>query len=221
MSREGACAPPNPSTEMNYIVTAINWVCAALRAADLMPGFGSASAIFCSVAWVATLFAAVMILISFFTGGGDTDVDMADGDSGGFSVRSVVGFLLGFGWGGYMAVQIGMSVWASVITGVVLGVVMFFVVLGIVRFIYSLRSEGSKDYSSKTMVGMTGVVYVTIPPAGESGGQVQISREGSQLITMAAVQEGDTPLPSQTPIEVVSATPHQVTVRRACAAPRS
>ena len=78
------------------------------------------------------------------------------------------------------------------------------------RFIYSLKSDGSLNYA--TLVGMTGTVYVTIPPRGEPGGQVQVAHP-SQMITMAAVQEGDEPLPAMTRIEVVSATTYQLVVR--------
>lgn len=205
---------------MDHVNSILHWISAGLKAADLMPGFSSPSAIFCLVAWVATLLAGGMVLVSLFTGGGDGDVDVTDGDGGSFSVRALVGFLLGFGWGGYMSVQSGVSVWGAVLIGLVLGVVMFFVVAGIIRFIYSLKSDGSHDFSRNTMVGMTGTVYVSIPPAGETGGQVQVSREGSQLITMPAVQEGDTVLPAQTAIEVVAATPYQLTVRPLGAKPR-
>ena len=42
---------------------------------ELMPGFDSARAIFCTIAWAATLLAALMFIISFFTDfdGGDAD----------------------------------------------------------------------------------------------------------------------------------------------------
>ena len=59
---------------------------------------------------------------------------------------------------------------------------------------------------------MTGTVYVSIPPHGEPGGQVQVAHP-SQMITMPAVQEGDVPLPAMTRIEVVSATTYQLLVR--------
>lgn len=189
---------------------------AFLDAADLLPDLVSPRGIFCLIAWAATLFAVGMSVVSLFAdfGDGDVDVDGGHGGDGVFSVRAVIGFLLGFGWGGYMAVQGGMIVSGAVLIALLMGLAMFFVIAGMMRLIYSLKSDGSRDFSQKSMVGMTGSVYVTIPPAGEAGGQVQVSREGSQLITMPAVQTGDSPLPPLTPVEVVEATPHLLTVRR-------
>lgn len=192
-----------------------NWVTAALHAAELMPDFSSARGVFCAIAWLATLLSLGLMLLSFVGDlGGDADADMptesVDGDSGHFSLRAVVGFLLGFGWGGYVAVQSGMGTVGGIFIGLVLGVLLFFVVAGIMRFIYSLKTDGSLNYAS--LVGMHGTVYVTIPPHGEPGGQVQVSHP-SQLITMPAVQMGDTPLPAQTRIIVEEASTFQLTVK--------
>lgn len=200
---------------MDTLLNIFRWLRTILDAADLMPSLTSARGIFCLIAWMATLLSVGMMLVSFFADLGDGDVD-ADIDHGGetglFSARALIGFLLGFGWGGYMAVQSGLGVWGAVVVGLVLGLVMFFAIAAVIRFIYGLKSDGSHDFSQNSLVGMTGTVYVTIPPAGEWGGQVQVSREGSQLITMPAVQQGDKPLPAQTPIKVVGAAPHLLTV---------
>jgi len=200
---------------METLLSMSRWLRTILDAAELMPDFASARGIFCLVAWVATLLALGMMVISFIADLGDGDVDTADGgEAGVFSVRALIGFLLGFGWGGYMSVQCGMGTWGAVLAGFALGFVMFFVIAAVMRLIYGLKSDGSRDFTQSSMVGMTGTVYVTIPPSGEMGGQVQVSRAGSQLITMPAVQQGDKPLPAQTPIKVIGATPHLLTVTR-------
>lgn len=181
---------------------------------ELMPGFDSARAIFCTIAWAATLLAALMFVISFFTdfdGGGDADVTAGDGaDTGMFSFRAVVGFFLGFGWGGYISQQtMGDALWACSI-GLGVGVVMFLLVAMLIRMIYGLRSDG--NITADSLVGLSGTVYVTIPPHGEPGGQVQVAHP-NQLITIAAVQKGNEPLPAGTRITVVSSVAGQVTVQ--------
>ena len=176
---------------------------------DLMPGFDSARAIFCTIAWVATLMAALVFVISFFTDF-DGGPDAADADIGPFSFRAVLGFFLGFGWGGYLCLQTGCGVLAACGAGLGVGLVMFLLVAAIIRMIYGLRSDG--NISPESMVGLSGTVYVTIPPCGEPGGQVQIAHP-NQLLTLSAVQEGDTPLPAQTRVVVTAATAGQVTVR--------
>lgn len=210
---------------MQYVTQFFEWGKMLLQAADLLPDFTSARGIFCAIAWTATLLSVVSMVMAFFFDFGDSDVDVpaveasdaAGADTGVFSVRAVIGFMMGFGWGGYAAVQSGAGVGLAILVGLLVGLVIFFCVVALLKFIYSLKCDGSLDYN--TLVGCTGTVYLTIPPHGEPGGQVQISHP-SQMITMAAVQEGDTPLPAQTPIVVVAATTYCLTVR-SLAAPKT
>lgn len=197
---------------METLITAYEWITRLLDAAALLPDFSSPRGIFCAIAWIGTLISAIMFVVAFIAdiGGGDLDAGSVDGDMGAFSLQAVMGFILGFGWGGYLAVAGGAGVGLGIFVGMLVGIIMFFLIAGIMKAIYSLKSDGSLKYES--LVGMTGTVYVTIPPNGEPGGQVQVSHP-SQLITMAAVQDGDTPLPAQTRIEVVAATTYQLTVR--------
>lgn len=190
---------------------------ADIDTAVFTPDFDSVRGIFCAVAWVSTAIAALITIVSLFAGveadaDGDlsaVDSDTGDGDAGIFSLRAIVGFFLGMGWGGFIAAASGCSVLVSTLSAVVSGVAMFFAVAFLIRAIYSLKSE--VVFNATSLVGKTGTVYVTIPAMGEAGGQVQVA--AGQLITMPAVQEGDTPLPAQTPIIVTAATPQQLTVK--------
>lgn len=190
---------------------------ADIDTAAFTPDFDSVRGIFCAVAWVSTAIAALITIISLFAGveadaDGDlsaVDSDTGDGDAGIFSLRAIVGFFLGMGWGGFIPAAAGCSVLVSALSAVASGVAMFFIVAFLIRAIYSLKSE--VVFNAASLVGKTGTVYVTIPAKGETGGQVQVS--AGQLITMPAVQEGDAPLPAQTPIVVTAATPQQLTVK--------
>lgn len=180
---------------------------------ELMPGFDSARAIFCTIAWAATLLAALMFIISFFTDfdGGDADAAGGDGaDTGMFSFRAVVGFFLGFGWGAYICQQAMGNVAWSCGVGLGVGLLMFILVAMLIRMIYGLRSDG--NITPESLVGLSGTVYVTIPPCGESGGQVQVAHP-NQLITIAAVQRGSAPLAAGTRVTVVESVSGQVTVQ--------
>lgn len=181
-----------------------------LADSGLMPGFTTPRGVFCSIAWVSTLLAFGTFALSLF-GGADGDADVPDGaDTGVFSMRAVVGFFLGFGWGGYMSLAAGMATMAAAGIAFVVGLVMFLLVAVLMRAIYGLRSDGT--ISPESLVGLRGSVYVTIPPAGQPGGQVQLAHP-NQLLTIAAVQMGDSPLPVQSRVVVVSAMPGVVTVR--------
>lgn len=174
--------------------------------------------VFGLLASVATLMALLLSVLSLFTDFGDADAEVHSGDVAGdggdtgiFSLRAIIGFLLGFGWVGYACADAGLSALICVGAGLGMGLIMFLLVAFIIRGIHSLRSDGTLDY--KTLVGLSGTVYVTIPPKGETGGQVQISHP-SQFLTLPAVQEGDDPLPIDTPIVVTAAATGIVTVRR-------
>ena len=196
---------------METLSSIIDGISTLMKAWELMPDFTSARGIFCTIAWVSTLLALGLFAISLFADADlGSDADVGNGDTGFFSVRALVGFLLGFGWGGFASIQANPGVLQAVLVGLGVGVAMFFIVAGMMRFIYSLKTDGTLRHES--LVGLTGTVYVTVPPHGEPGGQVQIAHP-NQLLTIAAVQEGDTPLPAQTRIEVVKATSYLVTVR--------
>ncbi|MGN0873935.1 MAG: NfeD family protein [Akkermansia sp.] len=190
----------------------IDYLSTFLKALDLLPDFNTQTGIFCAMAWIATLIALLLFGISFIAdlGDGDADAGSGDGDAGWFSVRAVNGFLLGFGWAGFVASNHGCSVLAAIGIGLLIGLIMFLLVAILMRFINGLKCDGTLQYT--TLVGMTGTVYVTLPPGGEPGGQVQVNHPG-QMLTMQAVQYGDKPLPAQTRVVVVDATSQLLTVR--------
>ena len=157
--------------------------------------------IFFIIAVVATGVGALLFLLSLF-GLGEHDLDF-DADSGGadvglLSIKSGIGFFLGFGWGGVLAQGLDWGMAASLAAA-------FFM-----RFIMSLKSDGTLNY--ETLKGMTGSVYISIPGNLQRGGQVTIAHP-SQLLYLPAVQEGEHPLPSGTPVEVVAVTAVIVTVK--------
>ena len=161
--------------------------------------------IFFIIAVVATGVGALLFLLSLF-GLGEHDLDF-DADSGGadvglLSIKSGIGFFLGFGWGGVLAQGLDWGMAASLAAAFFTGVLMFLIIGISMRFIMSLKSDK----------GMTGSVYISIPGNLQRGGQVTIAHP-SQLLYLPAVQEGEHPLPSGTPVEVVAVTAGIVTVK--------
>lgn len=173
--------------------------------------------IFGFIATIATIFAVLLFALSLFVDFGDADAEVHSGDTPGdggdttvFSLRAIIGFLLGFGWVGYACADAQLNALICAGAGMAAGLVMFALVALIIRGINGLRSDGTLDY--QTLVGLSGTVYVTIPPKGETGGQVQVAHP-SQFLTLPAVQEGDEPLPINTPVIVTAAATGLVTVR--------
>lgn len=176
----------------------------------------TAYGIYSIIAGISTIVAVFLsIMMIFGIGhGGDMDFD-AGGDVHGdadlhvFSLRSIVGFFLGFGWGGIMAMDGGLGHWGTVGVATGVGLLMFGVIVVLMRLVYGMRSDGTLRY--ETLVGMTGKVYVTIPPGKATGGQVQVPHP-NQLLYLPAIQEGDAPLSSESPVKIVAVNAGVLTV---------
>lgn len=169
----------------------------------------TALGIFSCLALISTIIALLVTIFSFIFDGADMDVDGVDADLGTFSLRSVVGFFLGFGWGGFISLRSGSSVLVAILIALLAGLLIFAIIAGMMRLIYSLKSDGTLKYES--LIGMTGTVYVTIPGNKESGGQVKVAHP-SQLFHLPAVQLGDTPLPTNSPVIITEVNSGILTV---------
>ncbi|GAA0875915.1 hypothetical protein GCM10009118_23240 [Wandonia haliotis] len=110
----------------------------------------------------------------------DFDGDMSadsDGPFQLFSLRNLINFLLGFGWG-------GISFWNSIenktiliLVAAVIGLVFLFLFFFIIRQIQKLQEDNS-FHISKTL-HKTGTVYLRIPENKTGVGKVQVSVNGS------------------------------------------
>ncbi len=163
--------------------------------------------VFWAVAVVASAIQVVLILTTLFGIGHDFDHDAhADGGHAGIaaeilSLRALVAAGVGFGWAGVLAMQGGFSGWQSTALALLAGFVFLFIVVGTLRLLFSLRSDGTLNYANA--IGTTGRVYVTIP-AGRSGtGQVEVLLQG-RLITATALTSALEPLPPEAPVQVVA-----------------
>lgn len=135
----------------------------------------------------------------------DTDVDASAGDTldvGGalqlFSVRNIINFLLGLGWGGvclssFIDNRLLLAL-AAILTGVVFVVVFFFVL----RKMRGLESNGA--FQIADCVGAVCDVYLRIPAQHSGQGKVQVSFNGS-IQEIAAVTDGDA-IPSGAKVRV-------------------
>ncbi|MFI3242642.1 MAG: hypothetical protein R3Y56_00140 [Akkermansia sp.] len=181
----------------------------------MSPHFDSALGIYCSIAWFATIFGGIFFLLTFIGAGFadiglDTGADTGHGAGGYFSIHAIIGFLLGLGWGGFICMEQGMAALPASLVGLFIGAIMFVLILGLMRMLTRLQVDGNTDMSS--LAGLTGTVYVSIPPSGAVGGQVQITHPNG-VLTLPATQRGETELPAHTPITVIESTPQGVLVQ--------
>ena len=131
-------------------------------------------------------------------GGFDHDT----GDAEAFSVRALTGFFLAFGWVGYACLESGYGGRIAGGAAAVAGVAMMAAIRALLRGMKRMKSDGTLRYENA--VGAMGTAYVTVPPAGETGGQVTVVFD-NRSETLPAIQEGAVAIPSGARIRVTAA----------------
>lgn len=114
-------------------------------------------------------------------------VDISSPDASGmglFSSNTISAFFLGFGWGGVLALEGGLSVLAATAIGSGAGLLLMFAMFFVLRTLMRLQSSGNLEYESA--IGSEATVYVTIPGDNhDGGGQIQVTIQG-RLVTARA-----------------------------------
>lgn len=178
-----------------------------------------AKQIFYGIALTAGLVSLILMVMAVFGMEHDDAVDAlasggdVDHDGGGiFSVKPLTGFFLGFGWIGGFSLGRGAEVWLAVVLGCMAGGAMMALIVFMIRAIMNIRSDGTVRIEDA--VGAVGTVYITLPPAKATGGQVTVSFRGRQE-TYGALQAGEQVIPSGEKVKVVSLVdPRTVLVER-------
>lgn len=155
------------------------------------------------LAGVATLVMAVLLLIGLdHHDAPDGHVDASHGDGTSlFSTKPLTGFFLGFGWSGGIALDLGASVPVATAVGVGVGTVFMLTLAWLLKVIYSMRSDGTRQITNA--VGAIATVYVSLPPSRATGGQVQVTVSG-RLETVGALSVSSRAIPSGEKVKVIS-----------------
>lgn len=167
--------------------------------------FSQAEQVFYGIGLIAGFFALILAVLAFVglehhDAVDAVNLDTHHGGSGIFSVKPLTGFFLGFGWTGSLALQAGCSLSKSILLALVAGTVIMGVIVAMVRFIYSMRSDGTMRPAEA--VGATGTVYVSLRPSRATGGQVIVNFSGRQE-TFSALNTSDRQIPSGEKVKVL------------------
>lgn len=170
---------------------------------DLLSGT-QVNYLYWALALVGTLLFAISGLFSLF--GGGMDADMPDTDDPitahfdtdlGFrlvSIRSVLAFVTVFGWGGVLW---GDNGWVGFLGALACG---FATMVLTAAIIYgAMRMQMSGNISNASIVGMNGIVYVTIPAGRNNAGKVTVVVNGTTREIRAV---SDQELPTGTPVVI-------------------
>ena len=156
------------------------------------------------VYWGIAIFASAVFIIQMvmtFIGigdvdGGDADFDLGDGsgdtlDTGGtlqlFSVRNIINFLLGVGWGGVCFSSSISNHTLLALVALLTGCV--FVVIFLLLFRQMRRLEHDGTFHIEDALGKVADVYLRIPGERMGEGKIQFSFEGS-VQELPAITDG-------------------------------
>jgi membrane protein implicated in regulation of membrane protease activity len=156
------------------------------------------------IAGVLTLIMAVLALFGFDHHDADVTGVAHAGDhmegSSLFSTKPLTGFFLAFGWVGGIALEAGASLTKATAIAFGSGTVVMLALAWVIRTIYSMRSDGTRQINDA--IGAIATVYVTLPPGRASGGQVNVTVSG-RLETLAALNAALRAIPSGEKVKVV------------------
>ena len=131
----------------------------------------------------------------------DFDLDTGSGGGAGmFSVRGIGAFFTGFGWTGATALDLGYSLPIALIAATAVGAITLTLFVLMMRWLHSLRSDGTMDYSNA--LNQIGSVYVPIPPKREGLGQIEVLVQ-DRMTTVRALTDNDTRIGNRTAVKVV------------------
>jgi membrane protein implicated in regulation of membrane protease activity len=129
-----------------------------------------------------------------------------------FSVKSILAFLMFYGWTGLAAFQYGIVSWLFV-TLISLGIGLLMMLFTAWLFFMMMKLQSSGTLDVKNAIGQTGEVYLTIPAKKKGTGQVQLIIQGSYR-TLDAVTEEPDDIKTGAFIEVVDVINDTLVVRK-------
>ena len=167
--------------------------------------------VFYGIAIATSVVMALQLLLSFFGLDADhsdadlqADVDVHDLGHGGalglLSMRTIIAFFTGFGWGGVVALESGLALVSAVAVAVGTGGVLMLAIFFLMRALYSLRYSGTLDY--RNAVGQAGSVYLPIPGAMAGPGQIEVLVQGRLCVVHAFTRAAER-IPNRARVRVI------------------
>lgn len=129
----------------------------------------------------------------------DSDLSGADAPFQLFSLRNMINFLLGLGWGGVSFYTTISNPALLIIVAVLIGAAFVYLFFLIIKQVQKLAEDNT--FKITQTVQKTGTVYLRIPAQKTGSGIVQVSVNGA-VHELKAVTDGDE-IPSGTMIRVV------------------
>ena len=117
-----------------------------------------------------------------------------------FTIRGIIAFFVVFGWVGVVMQGANIKLIWTMITATLCGFVMMVLLAIMFKSLMKLRSDGNID--NRNAIGVSGRVYLTIPPARTGEGKVHVMLQGA-YVERSAITDCEEPIPTGTEVVVV------------------
>ena len=151
--------------------------------------------LFMGIGLIGLVLVILQVIVGVFIGhdgdvAGSASVDMHGGHGGGGSIvslKTISGMCLGFGFGGAVLEQAGLSPGLAAVGGIVIGAVIGAIYFWMMHSLYKLKSDGTAVLADA--VNHSGTVYMRIPGTLAGSGEIQIAF-GGRMHNVAAFTRG-------------------------------
>lgn len=166
------------------------------------------------LAAVSSLIFIIQAIATFVGLDADTDTDFsggdADFDTDGFhiiSIKTVISFILGFGWTGVLCWNTFESKTLLTLLAFVVGLVFMFAIALLLKWVMKLDKDNT--FRTEQVVGMVAEVYLRIPAQRQESGKIIVSLNGSVHELEALTDDSET-IPTGGKAEIVSVVKESV-----------
>lgn len=135
---------------------------------------------------------------------GIPDVFEHDGADAGlrmFSVRGVIAFLTVFGWTGLSLLRSATAIAVAAVVAALCGAAAMMLMAYVMRLAMRLQSDGT--VRPQNAIGVSGVVYLTVPPRRMGHGKVSVLVQ-ERLCELDAVTDEEQPIPTGCEVVIVA-----------------
>lgn len=158
------------------------------------------------LAWFATIFFVIKLVIFSVFGGGDAEVNTdfntatdTDSSFNFISLQTVLAFLMGFGWMGYTAVKaFGLGHFATFGSAFAVGLVFMFGTAYLMSMVKKLEKTVKKDKA--TALDKVGKAYTDFAPKGDGRVEIEIN---DQLTVVDAVNNTEDEIKAFDAVKVI------------------
>ncbi len=190
---------------------------------------GSAGQVFACIAIPATMMLIIQLILTIIGLGdngdadADTNMEVDDADEAFsdndtldaglrvFTFRGLIAFFSVLGWVGTICTGNGLDIVWSILISVASGTVAMVVIAAIMKWLFSLQYDGTEDI--KEALGVSGTVYMRIPPSRSGKGKINIVVQG-KLCEKNAVTDEETMLNCDEEITVVGISGEETLIVR-------